>query len=42
MSPEKAEQWVTGWEAEAALPRLDRRSAEFWAVASDWIAAKRR
>jgi hypothetical protein len=41
MSPSKAEEWITAWEAEAALRGLDRRSGGFWAPAWEWIAERR-
>ena len=41
LSPEKAEEWVGRWEAEAAARGLDRRSGEFWRPAWEWIAEQR-
>lgn len=41
MGPDAAEQWITAWEAEAALRGLDRRSELFWRPAWDWIAERR-
>ena len=41
LSPEKAEEWISAWEAAAALRGLDRRLGEFWAPAWDWIAEQR-
>lgn len=40
MSPEKAEEWVSRWEAEAALRGLDRHAEGFWWPAWDWIAER--
>ena len=42
MSQEKAEQWITAWEAEAALRGVDRHSELFWRPAWDWISEERR
>jgi hypothetical protein len=42
MSQAKAEQWITAWEAEAALRGLDRRSELFWRPAWEWIVEQRR
>jgi hypothetical protein len=41
MSPEKADEWICRWEAEAGLRGLDRRSGDWWAPAWEWIAAER-
>ena len=40
LSPEKAEEWVCRWEAEAARG-LDLRSGEFWWPAWERIAEQR-
>jgi hypothetical protein len=40
LSPEKAERWITAWEAEAALRGLGRRSELFWRPAWEWISER--
>ena len=42
LSPEKAEEWVSRWEAEAAERGLNRHSGLFWEPAWEWIAEQRR
>jgi len=42
LSPERAEAWVSRWEAEAAARGLDRHSGLFWRPAWSWIEEQRR
>jgi len=41
LRPDTAERWISAWESEARQRRLDARTADWWAVAWDWIREQR-